>query len=218
MPAALKGDLSSLQLASQPGIEALVRAFEERGGGVGLFHTWRVQYYATALARALGIRSVAFRERLRAAALVHDLGKLAIPDHIVRKPGVLTTRERETMRAHAELGARLLSALDVDEGIIEFVRHHHEAWNGEGYPAGLEGTAIPMGARVLAVVDCFDALTSNRPYRRPMTAKQALAIIRSRAGSMYDPAVVTAFIKVYPSLAPAHSTEVEDRRLGQTAS
>jgi putative nucleotidyltransferase with HDIG domain len=195
-----------------------VRAFEERGGGIGLFHTWRVQYYATALARALGIRSAVFRERLRAAALVHDLGKLAIPDHIVRKPGVLTTSERETMRAHAELGARLLAALDEDEGIIELVRHHHEAWNGEGYPAGLKGTAIPMGARILAVVDCFDALTSNRPYRRPMTAKQALAIIRARGGSMYDPAVVSAFVKLYPSLAPVPPGDIEDRRLRQTAS
>jgi putative nucleotidyltransferase with HDIG domain len=207
-----------LRLASQPRVEALVRAFEERGGGIGLFHTWRVQYYATALARALGLRSAVFRERLRAAALVHDLGKLAIPDHIVRKPGVLTTSERETMRAHAELGARLLSALDVDEGIIELVRHHHEAWNGEGYPAGLKGTVIPIGARILAVVDCFDALTSNRPYRRPMTPKQALAIIRARGGSMYDPAVVGAFIKLYPTLAPAHPGDLDDRRLRQNAS
>jgi putative nucleotidyltransferase with HDIG domain len=210
--------LASLRLASQPKVEALVRAFEERGGGIGLFHTWRVQYYATALARALGIRSAVFRERLRAAALVHDLGKLAIPDHIVRKPGVLTTSERDTMRAHAELGARLLSALDVDEGIIELVRHHHEAWNGEGYPSGLKGRAIPMGARILAVVDCFDALTSNRPYRRPMTARRALAIIRARGGSMYDPIVVNTFVKLYPTLAPANATQAVDRRFRQTAS
>ena len=215
---ALRRDVASVRVASRPKVEALVRAFEEHGGGAGLFHTWRVQYYATSLARALGIRSPVFRERLRAAALVHDLGKLAIPDRIVRKPGLLTTRERATMKAHAELGARLLSALDVDEGIVELVRHHHESWNGEGYPTGLKGRAIPMGARILAVVDCFDALTSNRPYRRPMTAKQALAIIRARGGSMYDPNVVDAFVKLYPSLIPAHSSQIEDRRLRQTAS
>ena len=102
---------------------------------------------------------------IEAAALLHDMGKLAIPEHILNKPGKLTPAEMEKMKRHAAIGADILSSIDFPYPVVPIVRHHHENWDGTGYPDRIRGHAIPMGARVLSVVDCFDALTSDRPYR-----------------------------------------------------
>jgi putative nucleotidyltransferase with HDIG domain len=137
---------------------------------------------------------------IEAGALLHDIGKLAVPDYVLNKPSALTSAEFETMKKHASMGARILTAVDFPYPIVPIVRHHHERWDGRGYPDGLVGAEIPLGARILAVVDCFDALTSDRPYRPRMTDEHAAEILRSRQATFYDPVVVAKFIELIPEL------------------
>ncbi|MGE3845182.1 MAG: HD domain-containing phosphohydrolase, partial [Vicinamibacterales bacterium] len=137
---------------------------------------------------------------LEAAALLHDMGKVAVPDHILNTPGRLTPAEYEKMKLHAVIGADILSAVEFPFPVVPIVRHHHENWDGTGYPDGLEGEGIPIGARILSVIDCYDALTSDRPYRRALTRDQAMAIIHERRGNMYDPAIVDAFDRIVDRL------------------
>jgi diguanylate cyclase (GGDEF)-like protein/putative nucleotidyltransferase with HDIG domain len=160
-------------------------------------HIRRVQAHATSLARAVGVRDEILLKAIEAAALLHDMGKLAVPEYILNKPGKLTETEFEKMKLHAGVGADILSAIDFPYPVVPIVRHHHENWDGTGYPSGLRGTDIPIGARVLSVVDCFDALTSDRPYRPKMSDDEALAILIQRRGSMYDPLVVDTFMRVH---------------------
>lgn len=164
-------------------------------------HIRRVQQYATGLAKELGVSDARQLQAIEAAALLHDMGKLAIPEYILNKPGKLSAGEFEKMKLHASIGADILSAIDFPYPVVPIVRHHHENWNGEGYPDGLSGTQIPIGARILSVVDCFDALTSDRPYRPALSHESALKIILERRGSMYDPLVVDAFIHALPRLS-----------------
>src|SRR5207237_6879489 len=124
----------------------------------------RVQAYATTLATEVGVKDEGLLKAIEAAAVLHDMGKLAVPEYILNKPGKLTAQEFEKMKLHASVGADILSAIDFPYPVVPIVRHHHEQWDGGGYPSGLKGTDIPIGARILAVVDCFDALTSDRPY------------------------------------------------------
>ena len=112
----------------------------------------------------LGITDLNQINAIEAASLLHDMGKLAVPEYILNKPGKLTPAEFERMKLHASIGADILSAIDFPYPVVPIVRHHHENWDGTGYPDGIRGTAIPIGARILSVVDCFDALTSDRPY------------------------------------------------------
>jgi putative nucleotidyltransferase with HDIG domain len=140
---------------------------------------------------------------IETAALLHDMGKLAIPEHILNKPGKLTVAEFDRMKRHADIGADLLSSIRFPYPVVPIVRHHHENWNGTGYPSGISGADIPLGARILSVVDCFDALTSDRPYRPKLTNENAFSIIRERRGTMYDPLVVDTFIRVHDEIAPA---------------
>lgn len=163
-------------------------------------HIRRVQRYAVGLARELGVRNQGLIKAIEAAALLHDMGKLAVPEHILNKPGRLTHAEFEKMKSHARIGADILSAVDFPYPVVPIVRYHHESWDGTGYPDGLSGADIPIGARILAVVDCFDALTSDRPYRRRLSDKDALQILNQRKGSMYDPLVVNAFEKIHEAL------------------
>jgi len=160
-------------------------------------HIRRVQAHATSLAREVGVRDETLLKAIEAAALLHDMGKLAVPEYILNKPGKLTETEFAKMKLHASVGADILSAIDFPYPVVPIVRHHHENWDGTGYPSGLRGTDIPIGARVLSVVDCFDALTSDRPYRPRMSDKDAIAILMQRRGSMYDPLVVDTFMKVH---------------------
>ena len=160
-------------------------------------HIRRVQAHATSLAREVGVRDPNLLRAIEAAALLHDMGKLAVPEYILNKPGKLTETEFAKMKLHASVGADILSAIDFPYPVVPIVRHHHENWDGTGYPSGLRGTDIPIGARVLSVVDCFDALTSDRPYRPRLSDEEALAIVMQRRGSMYDPLVVDTFAKVH---------------------
>ena len=164
-------------------------------------HIRRVQQYAIKLAKAVGVNDPKQLQAIEAAALLHDMGKLAVPEHILNKPGPLTAPEFERMKLHASVGADILSAIDFPYPVVPIVRHHHENWDGTGYPAGIGGTDIPIGARILSVVDCFDALTSDRPYRPRLADKDALRILQDRRGNMYDPLVVDAFVRLYPELA-----------------
>jgi putative nucleotidyltransferase with HDIG domain len=182
-------------------IEALSTAIEAKDG-VTSSHIHRVQHYAMGLAHALGVTDAETLKAIQAAALLHDTGKLAVPERILNKPGKLTAAEFEKMKLHVDVGADILSSIDFPYPVVPIVRAHHENWDGSGYPRGLRGTNIPIGARILSVVDCYDALTSDRPYRGAMTDEQALAIIRSRCGSMYDPDVVHVFELVCRDIAP----------------
>src|SRR6185503_10877817 len=166
-------------------------------------HIRRVQAYAVGLARRIGVTDSNLINAIEAAALLHDMGKLAVPEYILNKPGKLTPAEFEKMKLHASVGADILSAIDFPYPVVPIVRHHHEHWNGQGYPTGLKGTDIPIGARILAVVDCFDALTSDRPYRPRLPDGEAIRILLERRGSLYDPLIVDTFVKVYEDIAPA---------------
>ena len=137
----------------------------EAKDGVTSDHVHRVQAYALGLARALGVNDPSTLQAIEAASLLHDTGKLAVPEHILNKPGRLTPAEFETMKTHVDVGADILSSIDFPYPVVPIVRAHHENWDGTGYPRRLRGEEIPIGARILAVVDCFDALTSDRPYR-----------------------------------------------------
>jgi putative nucleotidyltransferase with HDIG domain len=165
-------------------------------------HIRRVQQGAMALTRELGYTDETTLKAIEAASLLHDTGKIAVPEHILNKPGRLTPMEFEQMKLHAPIGAEILSSIDFPYPVVPIVRHHHENWDGTGYPDGLRGTDIPIGARILSVVDCFDALTSDRPYRARMTDDDALAILRERRGTMYDPTVVDTFLASYKRIMP----------------
>ena len=169
-------------------IEALALAIDAKDAGTGQ-HIQRVRVYCRVLGRALGLAGEAI-EILDTAALLHDVGKLGIPDHILSKPAKLTPEEFEKIKIHPVVGAEILERVDFPMPIVPIVRHHHECWNGTGYPDGLCGENIPLGARILAVVDCFDALTSRRHYREPLSPAGAFGYIRSEAGRRFDPLVV----------------------------
>jgi len=190
--------LSDLYLST---IETLAMAVDAKDQ-ITHGHIRRVQVYALELAKLLGVKDERQLKAIEAAALLHDMGKLAIPEHILNKPGKLTGPEFDKMKLHAEIGADLLSSVKFPYPVVPIVRHHHEQWSGRGYPAGIAGTDIPLGARILAVVDCFDALTSDRPYRPRLAIEEAFAIILQGRGSLYDPLIVDTFVAAYPQIAP----------------
>jgi putative nucleotidyltransferase with HDIG domain len=175
-------------------------------------HIRRVQVYAVELAKRLGVTELSQLKAIEAAALLHDMGKLAIPEHILNKPGKLTPAEFETMKRHADIGADLLSSIRFPYPVVPIVRHHHEQWNGQGYPSGISGTDIPLGARILSVVDCFDALNSDRPYRPRLSVSEAFAILRERRGAMYDPLVVDQFLSAYDEMVDVANEAGEQAR------
>ncbi len=183
-------ELNKLHLST---IETLAMAVDAKDQ-VTHGHIRRVQRYALGLSSSLGITDEKILKAVEAAALLHDMGKLAIPEYILNKPGKLTPAEFDKMKLHAGLGADILSAIQFPYPVIPIVRHHHENWDGTGYPDKLKGTEIPLGARILSVVDCYDALTSDRPYRPRLTAEEAIGIIMQRRGTMYDPLVVDTFV------------------------
>lgn len=192
--------LSQLNTLYMSTIETLAMAIDAKDQ-ITHGHIRRVQTYAVALAKKMGVTDDKLIGAIEAAALLHDMGKLAVPEYILNKPGPLTPAEFEKMKLHASVGADILSAIDFPYPVVPIVRHHHENWNGKGYPDGLAGSAIPIGARILSVVDCFDALTSDRPYRPRLPDKEAIRILMERRGTMYDPLVVDTFIQLHPSIA-----------------
>ena len=165
-------------------------------------HAKRVRRHASALAAKVGIADPDARRTIETAALFHDIGKLAIPDRLLGKPGPLTSGEYELVKQHAAIGADLLEGLSCPGSLTLLVRHHHENWDGTGYPARLRHDDIPVGARALAIADCYDALTSDRPYRRALTHAAAMAMIAERRGSMFDPHMTDAFLQIVQDLPP----------------
>jgi putative nucleotidyltransferase with HDIG domain len=180
-------------------VETLAMAIDAKDD-VTHSHVRRVQAYALGLARALGVTDEPTLKGIEAAALLHDTGKLAVPEHILNKPGKLSEAEFEQMKRHVDVGADILSLVNFPYPVVPIVRCHHENWDGSGYPRGVAGTDIPIGARILSVVDCFDALTSDRPYRSALSDEAAFDILRARRGTMYEPLVVDTFIRVHREL------------------
>ena len=198
-------------------VETLAMAIDAKDD-VTHSHVRRVQAYATALARAMGVTDEPTTKAIEAAALLHDTGKLAVPEHILNKPGKLTEAEFDKMKLHADIGADILSLVNFPFPVEPIVRCHHENWNGTGYPRGIAGDDIPIGARILSVVDCFDALTSDRPYRRALSDDAAVAILRERSGTMYDPRVVEAFVAMYREVSIEREESPEQREVLQRIS
>jgi len=157
-------------------------------------HIRRVQAYAAELASHLGVKDEKELLSIRAGALLHDIGKIAIPEYILNKPTALTETEYEKMKIHPVVGANMLNTIEFPYPLIPMVKWHHERWDGNGYPDGLKGVEIPLNARILALVDCYDALTTNRPYRSPMEREQVIQFFLREAGRSYDPNIVQVFI------------------------
>jgi putative nucleotidyltransferase with HDIG domain len=173
--------------------EALAMTAEAKDRSTSRGHIRRVRTLAMQLAHAVGLSDAQQLQAVEFAGLLHDYGKTGIPDHILNKPGKLTAGEYEVMKTHASVGADMVSRIGFKFPVVPIIRHHHENWDGSGYPDSLQGEAIPLGARILSVVDCYDALRDHRPYRRALSHDQAMAILRERSGTMYDPAIVAVF-------------------------
>ncbi len=159
-------------------------------------HSERVAELSRLIARALG-QNEEFQHKLWIGALLHDVGKIGIEDRVLNKSGVLTPEEFEQMKAHPVIGAEILQSIEPLREMLPAVRWHHENWNGKGYPDQLRGAAIPLMARIVAVADCFDAITTNRPYQKAYEARYAAELITQLAGSRFDAKVVTAFLRAY---------------------
>src|SRR6202451_2295248 len=179
-------------------IETLALAIEAKDQTTGE-HLQRVRVYAMELAKELGL-SEDETEALRAASVLHDIGKLAVPEHIISKPGKLTPDEFEKMKIHPTVGAEILEQVDFPYPVVPIVRAHHEKWDGSGYPNGLAGEAIPIGARILAAVDCLDALASDRQYRKALPLNEGTAKVVADSGKSFDPKVVAILHRRYIEL------------------
>jgi diguanylate cyclase (GGDEF)-like protein/putative nucleotidyltransferase with HDIG domain len=188
-------EMADLHLAT---IEALALAIDAKDQTSQL-HIRRVQLYAAALARGLGMSENEI-QGVKTAALLHDIGKLAVPEHILSKPGPLTPEEFQKIRAHPKVGADIVSSVPFPYPVAPLILSHHERWDGKGYPAGLKGEEIPLGARILSVVDYFDALMAERPYHKAMTSEAAIGLLQQEAGKGLDPQVVSLFNELLPSL------------------
>jgi diguanylate cyclase (GGDEF)-like protein/putative nucleotidyltransferase with HDIG domain len=169
-------------------IEALALAIEAKDHTTHT-HLQRVRTYAVEVARELNLAEEQI-EALRAAALLHDIGKLAVPEQIINKPGKLTPEEFEKMKVHPLVGAEILDRVAFPYPVAPIVRAHHERWDGSGYPEGLAGESIPIGARILAAVDCLDALASHRQYRPALPLSEAMAKVKEKSGTWFDPKIV----------------------------
>jgi putative nucleotidyltransferase with HDIG domain len=176
-------------------------------------HLQRVRVYAVGIGEELGMTGVEL-EALRAAALLHDIGKIAVPEFIISKPGKLTPEEFQKMKVHPVVGAEILERVRFPFPVAPIVRAHHEKWDGTGYPAGLQREEIPLGARILSVVDCLDALASDRQYRKALPLSEAMAIVERDSGKAFDPQIVEILKRKYVELEhKARSSSMEPWRL-----
>ena len=195
-----RGQRAALQSAYQETVLALATALESKDTGTRE-HSQRVQLYALEPPRTAAGHDLLGDESVEYGFLLHDVGKIGIPDRILQKPGPLTEAERDLMQTHTVIGEQMLGGVAFLSGAgIAVVRHHHERWDGSGYPDGLEGSDIPLGARVFAVADALDAMTSDRPYRRALPWDAAAREILAESGRQFDPAVVRAFTDGEPRL------------------
>ena len=201
-------EVSALHLAS---VEALARAIGARdqtlesSRQVSDTHVRRVQKLAVSLAQAAGMSEDEVKG-VEVAALLHDIGKLAVPEHILTKPGRLTADEFQAIRLHPSVGAEIIKAVPFPYPVAPLIESHHERWNGSGYPLGLAGEAIPLGARILGIVDYFDALIADRPYHKALTEPEATAIIKGEAGRALDPDLVEKFLVIVEQIPePPHT-------------
>ncbi len=200
-------EVSDLHLAT---IEALALAIDAKDQ-TAQSHIRRVQVYAAGIARALGMSENEI-QGVKTAALLHDIGKLAVPEHILSKPGPLTQEEFQKIRIHPQVGAEIISGVPFPYPVAPLILSHHERYDGKGYPAGLKGDDIPLGARILSVVDYFDALMSERPYHKAMSFDAAIGLLRQESGKALDPRVVQTFIEMYPALAAEADASQEPAR------
>ena len=192
--------MSQLQKSYLQTIEALVTTIEVKDPYTK-GHSERVAKYSLLIATHLELENAA---EIETAALIHDIGKIGIPESILNKPGRLTEEEFLSIKQHPEIGYRILNMIEEFEGIKHIIRHHHEWFDGQGYPLGLSGEAIPLGGRVIAVADAFDAMTSSRPYKQPSSTTEALEEIQKMSGTQFDPLVVNAFLQVMDSSTENH--------------
>jgi diguanylate cyclase (GGDEF)-like protein/putative nucleotidyltransferase with HDIG domain len=197
-------EIASLNMRT---IEALALAIEAKDHTTHT-HLHRVRTYAVEIAKELNLSSDE-TEALRAAALLHDIGKLAVPEQIISKPGRLTPEEFEKMKVHPLVGAEILERVAFPYAVAPIVRSHHERWDGSGYPDGLRGEEIPIGARILAAVDCLDALASHRQYRPALPLIEAMAGVKERAGTWFDPRVVEILDRRFVELE--HLAQIEEK-------
>ncbi len=188
-------EMSELHLAT---IEALALAIDAKDQ-TPRNHVRRIQIYATGLARAIGLGEAEVHA-VKTAAMLHDIGKLAVPEHILAKPGPLTPEEFQKVRIHSDVGAEIIASVKFPHPVAPLIKSHHERWDGRGYPAGLKGDEIPLGARILSVVDYYDALTSERPYSPASSPDAAAAMIAEEGGKALDPQLVTTFLRMLPEL------------------
>jgi diguanylate cyclase (GGDEF)-like protein/putative nucleotidyltransferase with HDIG domain len=204
-----KRSLENLAALHQRTLETLAVAINGRDRTTQM-HLRRVQFYVRAVGAELKLSDEQL-EHLNVAALLHDIGKLAIPDHILLKPGALSPEEWEKMKTHPLTGAEMLARMNFPEAVLEIVATHHEKWDGTGYPKGLKEEQIPLGARILSVVDCLDALASDRPYRGALTIDMAMARVSKQEGRSFDPQVVSVLQRRYLDLERSAWGEVSDQ-------
>ena len=199
-------DLNKLYLQTVETLASAVDAKDRYTHG----HIRRVQAFAMELANCMGITGQDELMGMRAGALLHDIGKIAIPEYILNKPAALTESEYDKMKLHPGIGANMLNGIEFPFPVIPMVKSHHERWDGNGYPEGLAGEAIPVGARILSLVDCYDALTTNRPYRSPMQRDEVITFFQRESGKSYDPNIVAIFLANLPRLEQAGREVVVD--------
>jgi diguanylate cyclase (GGDEF)-like protein/putative nucleotidyltransferase with HDIG domain len=189
-------------------IEGLAMAVEAKDMNTHR-HLMRVRIYVSEIGKRMGLDKP-IMQALTTAAFLHDIGKLAVPEHIINKPGKLTPEEFEKMKIHPVVGADILERVHFPYPVVPIVRSHHEAWDGSGYPDGLKGEEIPIGARILTAVDCLDALASERPYRRAMPIDEAMAFVKDKAGIKFDPEVVRLLEERYQELEEMARQQIEE--------
>jgi response regulator RpfG family c-di-GMP phosphodiesterase len=194
----LQAAYGQLQETYRATLEALGSALDTRDIGTES-HSRRVHGYSLATAHEYGVPAADLAD-IAHGVLLHDIGKIGIPDAILLKPGPLTPGEWNVMRRHPEIGRRLIERIPFLRGAVPVVYHHHERWDGSGYPVGLKGEDIPLGARIFSAVDAFDAMTFDRPYSKAISFDAAKAELRRCAGSHFDPRVVEAFFRVPETL------------------
>ena len=190
--------VKQLERTYQTTLVALAAALDARDRETA-GHSARVTALAVKIAKRMGLDDAQLKF-IRWGALIHDIGKIGVADAILRKPGALNDAEWAEMRRHPEIGYTMLKHIPFLHPALDLVRHHHERYDGKGYPLRLEGKAIPLAARIFAVADTYDAMTSDRPYRQARSHADALAEIRQLAGTQFDPQVVEAFLGLFPEL------------------